>query len=440
MNPISSLISTFNPHNLIAGGGQQSHPVQSSTGARTAYSMMESVDIRVSAEGRRLSYQYRAEIRFDSGPLINIAPVETTHSGQSPQTSARNILNLIHSHLNRLASANRSPDELQAAADMEYTAYQKGRDEAIAILESLGVFDEATRIEIGKTSELVLRGIEEFKQKFAPAEVTPSLNAGAAQSDVVRTGTSPSTDNNDKPAIILKSAFAEEVVSARQKRNDQVTYVRERLTNKQTINLQIRTNDGDVITLMLGNVEDLQTQRGNLPGWHTLNLQRATAFDVVVDGTLDKGEVEALEKLIDQVSKLASVFWSGDDANSFELARNLNLDASELMSMSLNITHIQQFTGSYETVHAGSSEGDAGYRQSPFDLGRYMSSLKNALETASRFSQPKELVGDLFSVAMMRLQLTSTVELSEFSLRFRDIYQTSREYKQPYATDYSGGG
>ena len=67
MNPISSLISTFNPHNLIAGGGQQSHPVQSSTGARTAYSMMESVDIRVSAEGRRLSYQYRAEIRFDSG-------------------------------------------------------------------------------------------------------------------------------------------------------------------------------------------------------------------------------------------------------------------------------------------------------------------------------------------------------------------------------------
>ena len=323
---------------------------------------------------------------------------------------------------------------------MEYTAYQKGRDEAIAILESLGVFDEATRIEIDKTSELVLRGIEEFKQKFAPAEVTPSLNAGAAQSDVVRTGTSPSTDNNDKPAIILKSAFAEEVVSARQKRNDQVTYVRERLTNKQTINLQIRTNDGDVITLMLGNVEDLQTQRGNLPGWHTLNLQRATAFDVVVDGTLDKGEVEALEKLIDQVSKLASVFWSGDDANSFELARNLNLDASELMSMSLNITHIQQFTGSYETVHAGSSEGDAGYRQSPFDLGRYMSSLKNALETASRFSQPKELVGDLFSVAMMRLQLTSTVELSEFSLRLRDIYQTSREYKQPYATDYSGGG
>ncbi|MBV1876044.1 MAG: hypothetical protein KUG79_00245 [Pseudomonadales bacterium] len=207
--------------------------------------------------------------------------------------------------------------------------------------------------------------------------------------------------------------------------HNRVASIQNSIINEQSINLQIKTNDGDIITLSLNTSSNFASQQtlgrhsfgSNDNSSPVFSLESNSAFNVTISGELDEGELAALNQLLDQVSNLASVFQSGDIANTFELAQNLDLDSSELISLSLNITHSKTTTATYERVDSYGHErghghqhghNNGGQENQLVKLGNYLNGLSSALENAAQFNQPQQLLSDLFSAYLANQELEST--------------------------------
>ena len=98
-------------------------------------------------------------------------------------------------------------------------------------------------------------------------------------------------------------------------------------------------------------------------------------------------EKAALEKLFTQVQDISSSFYSGDLAGAFDRAMALDMDSSQLASMSLRLTQtsVRQATDTYGSV---SSQGGQPASAVNGALTDYAQSLLDALRTAG------EVTGD----------------------------------------------
>ena len=99
-----------------------------------------------------------------------------------------------------------------------------------------------------------------------------------------------------------------------------------------------------------------------------------------MDGELDEDEITALKKLFTQVQDISDKFYAGDLSGAFDRALKLDMDGSQLASLSLRLTQssVHQATDTYQAV---AQEGTAvngallDYAQSLLDALRSTSSL-----------------------------------------------------------------
>ena len=111
--------------------------------------------------------------------------------------------------------------------------------------------------------------------------------------------------------------------------------------------LKIVTQDGDEITLQMHSEWQVSAESGktysqNGQGqqysqYASLQQYQGYAIQYQVEGELDEGELEALDKLMEQVSGAANQFFSGDLAGAVSDLSQFELDASEFTQMSLTM-------------------------------------------------------------------------------------------------------
>ncbi len=269
----------------------------------------------------------------------------------SPEKVADRVMGFVEQRLKSEAASGASPEKLQQLLDQARSGVQKGFDEARKILDGMGVLKDKIASDIDDTFKRIQQGFAGLDKLYGSV---PSAGEG--------NGVTPTS--SDRFAAVAES-----------------------------FELNITTREGDRLRVSVAQAsaawsrtEGANSQSGSLQigGWQ-----------VEVEGELDDQEKAALEKLFSQVQDLSNSFYSGDMAGAFDRAMALDMDSSQLASMSLRLTQtsVRQATDTYGSV---SSQGGQSASAVNGALTDYAQGLLDALRTADAWvSDGKGLLQDL---------------------------------------------
>lgn len=267
----------------------------------------------------------------------------------SPDKVAERVLGFIGQRLSSEAAAGASPERLAQLQEQARAGVEQGFAEARDILDGLGLLQGQVAADIDDTYQRIQDGLDQLS-------TTPPA---AAQT----TGT--------QLAAGYQQRFA---------------------ATAQTFDLSVTTREGDRLRISIAQASASYSEQGVVAGSDGQNSAAVAysrgssvqigAFQISVEGDLNDQELAALGDLLKQVEGLSSSFYSGDMAGAFDRAMALDMDGSQLASLSLRLTQsqVRQATDAYAAV-----SGEPGVANTA--LADYTSALLAALEQANQLAE-----------------------------------------------------
>ena len=163
-------------------------------------------------------------------------------------------------------------------------------------------------------------------------------------------------------------------------------FAAERYSKSESFSLDLKTQDGDTVTIDFSNSSNYQASfgafndgEGSSAASFSIDRSQSSNYQFVVEGDLDEDELEAIENLIQDVSLIADDFFDGDVQAAFQQATEFQMDKTELASMSLTLTRSEQYSAAaaYQQVQGLGESQNPGRK-----LGHMMHDLAN------QFSNP----------------------------------------------------
>ncbi len=307
----------------------------------------------------------------------------------TPQQSADTILSFIGGRLEALKAEGASDERLESALNAALKGFQKGLQEARDMITGLQLMTDEVNEGIDLTETLVLEGLAQLRQQFLGDEVEP---------DSVQAPAEIRTISPENSVSSVATSFVE-------------SYRRE-----GSVDFQLRTNDGDVVTIRYNSEQSSYQRSGALAASvsstgasaiaaYQAQISSSQRFSFSVEGNLDEGEREALQALLEDVSALSDEFFNGDFDQAFALAQEIQLDTSEFSALSLDLSKEVSVAVTESTVVStvASGESDIGNSLSDnidrlFSAQQYqLDRLQELLEQAQRFADSDLLLRDLLS-------------------------------------------
>jgi hypothetical protein len=278
----------------------------------------------------------------------------------SPAKIAERISKFVAMGLENARNEGRSEAEIQSKYEAAMSGVKKGFEEAREILDGLNFLTEDIASNIDKTEDLTFKALEALDPS---ASNSPSL-----------------------PVYHTQVAAAERFKSA------------------ETFSLDLKTQDGDSVQILFANQSSQEMSyghvndgQGNSATSFQFSQSQSSALQFQVSGDLDEGELEAINKLIEDVSKIANEFFNGDVQKAFEQATEFKMDKTELSSMHLQLTKSQEYS-------AASSYRGIQNNATP-DVGKLAGHLLNNFDQA--IERPE--LGFLKDVASVSQQLLDSL-------------------------------
>lgn len=273
----------------------------------------------------------------------------------TPDKVADRILGFIEQRLQSEAAGGADPAKLESLLSQARQGVEKGFAEARKILDGMGVLKGKVAEDIDATYDKIQNGFQGLEQNYGkqPQAAEPGLLAAAAYS---------------------------ERVAAR----------------AETFDLQVTTRDGDRLRISVAAASASWSQSGAVvasDGNTTLAASSRSSgslqmggFQVQLEGELDAEERAALEQLFGQVRDLSDQFYAGDLTGAFDRALQLDMDSSQLASMSLRLTQttMRQATDAYSAVAQQGGQAASAVNDSLVDYAR---GLLDALRSANGVSE-----------------------------------------------------
>lgn len=458
MNPVATaqpnLFSHLASRHANASGelrdGFAGHPA---AGAQqlvsTSYS--QSVDVSLSAEGLTLAYQERSSYvaNYVSSYSEQVQAVtrpspaaSLDNDSQKVADSSAVILGFIEGRLTELASSGASEEELAKALEQARAGFQQGLSEATKILQGYGLYQGPIKDGVLATQQTVEDGLDALTERYLGVadEVNDAADAiadTAAETDTADAASasneaaSPAGSGKSAPVVSRTAVGEDQEGSQADSPAEQLPAQEspvvpttspssryafdEKLSVRQSLDLQVRTRDGDLVTLSIDSFQAFrerlaQLQDGEGNSISAYSNKSVSKFEQLfsVQGDLDAGELQALSGLFAQVADLADEFFTGDLDQVFEQAMALQLDTSELSAMSLDMEQAIRYRGveRYQEV-----SGEPPHRPSMAALGDYVNHLMDLVRDANeRLQSPKESLNDAFNAAFSLLD--NNTELS----------------------------
>lgn len=272
----------------------------------------------------------------------------------TPDKVADRVLGFIEQRIQSEAAAGADPAKLQNLLDQAREGVEKGFAEARKILDGMGVLKGKVADDIDATYDKIQSGLDNLGK---------GLNT-----------TAPSSNTGSSAVAAYSERF-----SAR----------------AETFDMQVTTRDGDRLSISVASASASWSQssaaaasNGNgsaaVASSQSGSLQIG-GWQVTVEGELDDEELAALKDLFGQVQDLSSKFYSGDLSGAFDRAMQLDMDGSQLASMSLNLTQVsvRQATDAYSSVAQQGGQAASAVND---DLVDYARGLLDALRSAEKVS------------------------------------------------------
>ena len=239
---------------------------------------------------------------------------DLTTNDFSPSKIADRISKFVAQGLENMRSEGRSEAEIQNRYEAAIAGVKKGFEEAREILDNLNFLSGDIAKNVDKTEDLTFKALDKINPSHAEV---PSFQA-----------------------------YQTQVAAA------------ERYSNAQSFSLELKTQDGDTVSILFDNQNTQNASfavasdgRGNSSAVFQLSQSQSSFLQFQVQGDLDKDELEAISKLIADVSQISGEFFNGDVQKAFEAASEFTMDKSELSSMNLLLTKSQSYTAtSYREV------------------------------------------------------------------------------------------
>lgn len=273
----------------------------------------------------------------------------------NPKEIAKNVLNFVQARLKLAEADGADEDQLKQLRAEAKAGVNQGIDEANDILGGLGLLSDDVKQGIAQARDLIFDGIE---------------------------GKSKNTN-----LIEASGSF--------------------RQVEKQGFQLEVKTQDGDTVTLRFEQV-DKQAFEANFRQsgeGESLSVQRgylsSSQLSFSVEGDLDDAELESIRNLVKDVNKVADTFFDGDVQAAFERGLDLGFDTEQIASFALQLNHSVSSvaTASYREV----STQDAPQLPGAEQLSSLLSELRSIVDqTAQLFADAAPKVGSLFQSLLER--------------------------------------
>ncbi|MCL6414728.1 DUF5610 domain-containing protein [Aestuariirhabdus sp. Z084] len=286
----------------------------------------------------------------------------------TPEKVADRLTNHIRGYMEREKAAGASDERLQELYDIGVNAVAEGFAEAREILDQMGVLGGQIAADIDQTFDL-------FSQQ-----------AAAMRDELIPPPGSPDTSTPEISTQAYQSYFAAEAIKV-----------------ERSFDFELVTAEGDRVTISasggagyaqgsyLGSETDEEGSRSVVASSSASYQRGSFAFEV--QGDLNEEELEAIDALLSQVNDLSDSFFSGNLDEAFNKALSLGFDSSQITRFELDLSQTRTYTAieQYQSFQGEPAEPAAGIRE----LAEYARGLQEALEEASRFEQPKELLNKL---------------------------------------------
>lgn len=269
--------------------------------------------------------------------------IQTTDK-QSPEQTAKNILNHVQNGLNQLRSQGANSERLEQRLAAAQEGIEKGYKQATEILKGLGLYDDELKEQVEAGRKLVDDGMAELAKniKNLPAP-------------------------NTMPMLSSSS-----------------------LSTANSLSLQVLTREGDRVTVRFDQAQATSSSSDSF----SASLQQSWSMEV--EGSLSDAEQKALSGLFNDVQSLSERFFAGDIGSALEQAMGLGYDGQQLAAFSLNLTQKMSFSAvqsPYAQVREQLPTPELERLRAP--LASYVDSYMNALDKAKPLANPMQTFQDL---------------------------------------------
>ena len=299
---------------------------------------------------------------------------------------ANNILGFIERRLKADQAEGATQEELSSRLEAGLSGFKRGFAEAQEKLKALDLLSDTVSADIGKTYDLVLKGVDELGKKFlgeakAPAEATSDESA----SSVAAT----------EPAVVNK--LATQLSGFNQLGQ----------ASARDFSFVLKTQEGDRVQINASAFQSLGVA-SDANGF-ALSASSSNSLSFSVKGDLNEEELAAINDLLGKVNVLADQFYAGDLEQAWASATSLGFDDSQIAGYALRLVQVDaQVVQSTPTTEAAvpavtpdsrTLDIQSALAQLPgIDaLGEFMASLLDSLAKASLFSDSGQLLEDIAS-------------------------------------------
>lgn len=272
----------------------------------------------------------------------------------SPDKVADRVLGFIEQRLKSETAAGADTTKLDSLMAQAREGVEKGFAEARKILDGMGVLNGKVAEDIDSTYDKIQKGLQGLEQSYI-------------------------SNVQDSSASQVSAAAYSERLSAQ----------------SETFDLQVTTRDGDRLRISVAAASASWSQAAvtaSSDGKSSSAVYTSSSgslqiggFQVQVEGELDDEERAALEDLFGQVRDLSNQFFAGDLAGAFDRAMQLDMDGSQLASMSLRLTQttVRQATDAYSAVAQQGGQAASAVNDALVDYAR---GLLDALRTTDKIT------------------------------------------------------
>lgn len=257
----------------------------------------------------------------------------------APARVAETVLGFIEGRLQQARADGADTTQLEKLYDQARKGVEQGFAEARKILDGMGVLKGKVAEDIDDTYNRIQSGMSDIAQRLLP---------GRDQVSVA----------NYSSLVALSESFE----------------------------LSVTTREGDRLRISIAQASvSAATVEKTADGFAgSAGMLQVGQFQVAIEGQLNNDERAALESLLGQVQELASRFYAGDLTGAFDRALALDLDGTQLASMSLSLTQtsVRQVSEAYRSVAGQAAPVSAVNNQ----LRDYAEGLLQALRSASEVS------------------------------------------------------
>lgn len=327
-----------------------------------AYSSLHQPVARGAADGQQTLANRLAERLGLSANALN-----GQASDYSPQKVADRVLGAIEQRLRGEIAAGADSSKLQGLLSQAREGVEKGFADARQTLDGLGLLSDQVAATIDDTYQRLQDGLSALDQRYA----TPATGSTGNVSSAV-------------------TAYSERFVA-----------------QAQTFSMDVTTRDGDKLHIAIAQASSSYEQRSaaavsTANGSAVQVSSRSStiqmgAFEISVEGELDDQERASLANLFGQVQDLSNKFYAGDMNGAFDQALKLQLDGSQLASLSLHLTQtrVRQATDAYSAVAEQGGQAASAVNGSLLD---YAKGLMEALSSSAELSaEPVSTLQQLLS-------------------------------------------